>query len=165
MMHYALSSTKFSVAERGRPRAGDRQVIPDDLESFEQKASRLEISALCLSGGGIRSASFCLGVLQSLAESENDFSVFDYLSTVSGGGFIGGWLQLLIRGFRRGCSRSGSDRKEKPRGTAPPTRLYELFDPANGSTLHRHMDRCGVVFAKSYHQFGRFSRHCSCCSP
>lgn len=48
-------------------------------------------SALCISGGGIRSATFALGAIQSLAELgilEN----FDYLSTVSGGGYIGSWL-------------------------------------------------------------------------
>src|SRR6476661_10426340 len=48
-------------------------------------------SALCISGGGIRSATFALGALQGLAELgilEN----FDYLSTVSGGGYIGSWL-------------------------------------------------------------------------
>lgn len=48
-------------------------------------------SALCISGGGIRSATFALGALQGLADLgilEN----FDYLSTVSGGGYIGSWL-------------------------------------------------------------------------
>ena len=48
-------------------------------------------SALCLSGGGIRSASFGLGVLQALAKRNLLFE-FHYLSTVSGGGYIGGWL-------------------------------------------------------------------------
>src|SRR5215472_12780511 len=48
-------------------------------------------SALCLSGGGIRSASFALGVLQALARHGLLFR-FDYLSTVSGGGYIGSWL-------------------------------------------------------------------------
>ncbi|MBV8889360.1 MAG: patatin-like phospholipase family protein [Alphaproteobacteria bacterium] len=48
-------------------------------------------SALCLSGGGIRSASFALGVLQALARHGLLFG-FDYLSTVSGGGYIGAWL-------------------------------------------------------------------------
>lgn len=46
------------------------------------------LSALCLSGGGIRSASFNLGVLQGLARYKLLRS-FDYLSTVSGGGYIG----------------------------------------------------------------------------
>jgi hypothetical protein len=48
-------------------------------------------SALCLSGGGIRSASFNLGVLQGLAHA-GVLGAFDYLSTVSGGGYVGGWL-------------------------------------------------------------------------
>ena len=48
-------------------------------------------AALCLSGGGIRSASFALGVLQGLA-SHGLLRHFHYLSTVSGGGYIGSWL-------------------------------------------------------------------------
>jgi len=67
-------------------------VVGDVVEG----ARKLGLSALCLSGGGIRSASFCLGVLQALAEA-GLLRKFDYLSTVSGGGYIGGWLQQLIR--------------------------------------------------------------------
>ena len=52
---------------------------------------RQNLTALCLSGGGIRSASFCLGILQALAKRKL-LSRFDYLSTVSGGGYIGSWL-------------------------------------------------------------------------
>ena len=52
-------------------------------------------SALCLSGGGIRSASFALGVLQALARA-GILEKFDYLSTVSGGGYIGSWLSTWI---------------------------------------------------------------------
>ncbi|HET6409153.1 MAG TPA: patatin-like phospholipase family protein, partial [Chthoniobacteraceae bacterium] len=52
-------------------------------------------SALCLSGGGIRSATFCLGVLQSLARG-GLLPRFDYLSTVSGGGYLGSWLSAWI---------------------------------------------------------------------
>ncbi|MFI5007969.1 MAG: hypothetical protein ACHQKZ_11040 [Solirubrobacterales bacterium] len=50
------------------------------------------LSALCLSGGGIRSATFNLGVLQALAELKL-WGRFDYLSSVSGGGYIAGWLK------------------------------------------------------------------------
>lgn len=52
-------------------------------------------SALCLSGGGVRSASFCLGVLQALASAKL-LTGFNYLSTVSGGGYIAGWLVKCI---------------------------------------------------------------------
>ena len=55
-------------------------------------------SALCFSGGGIRSATFGLGILQGLAahsKLENRpklLGEFDFLSTVSGGGYLGGWF-------------------------------------------------------------------------
>jgi hypothetical protein len=54
-----------------------------------------EQAALCLSGGGIRSAAFSLGVIQSLAQRRL-LTDFHYLSVVSGGGYIGGWLTALL---------------------------------------------------------------------
>lgn len=48
-------------------------------------------TALCLSGGGIRSASFCLGAVQGLARL-GLLGKFHYLSTVSGGGYLGSML-------------------------------------------------------------------------
>jgi hypothetical protein len=54
-----------------------------------------DLRGLALSGGGIRSATFCLGVLQQLA-AEGRLGCFDYLSTVSGGGFIGGWWSAWL---------------------------------------------------------------------
>lgn len=47
---------------------------------------------LSLSGGGIRSACVALGVLQALAE-KSVLAHFDYLSSVSGGGYLNGSLQ------------------------------------------------------------------------
>ena len=46
---------------------------------------------LALSGGGIRSATFNLGILQALARARL-LRMVDYLSTVSGGGYIGSFL-------------------------------------------------------------------------
>ena len=46
------------------------------------------LGGLALSGGGIRAASFCLGVIQSLGK-HGVLKSIDYLSTVSGGGFVG----------------------------------------------------------------------------
>jgi hypothetical protein len=61
-------------------------------------------SAVCFSGGGMRSASFSLGVLQGLARfslagsAENGFlHQLHYLSTVSGGGYTGSWLMGWAR--------------------------------------------------------------------
>jgi hypothetical protein len=63
-----------------------------------------DLTGLALSGGGIRSASFSLGVLQALhsINKRNESGVldaFDYVSTVSGGGYIGSSLiSCLMRG-------------------------------------------------------------------
>jgi len=54
------------------------------------------VSALALSGGGIRSATFCLGLLRGLARNEM-LHRFDYLSTVSGGGYVGAALGRLYQ--------------------------------------------------------------------
>ncbi|HEY0322012.1 MAG TPA: patatin-like phospholipase family protein [Pyrinomonadaceae bacterium] len=52
-------------------------------------------TALCFSGGGIRSATFGLGVLQGLAR-HGLLKSFDFLSTVSGGGYLGSWFSAWI---------------------------------------------------------------------
>jgi len=59
-------------------------------------SSATDLAALCLSGGGIRSATFALGVMQGLARY-GLLSQFHYLSTVSGGGYIGSWLSAWRR--------------------------------------------------------------------
>lgn len=66
---------------------------------------------LALSGGGIRSATFCLGVVQVLAE-RGLMKDFDYLSTVSGGGYIGSFLTMLVNGdedFKKTAKPYGPD--------------------------------------------------------
>src|SRR5436309_3028873 len=56
---------------------------------------RDHLVGLGFSGGGIRSATFNLGVLQAFARAKL-LRHFDYLSTVSGGGYIGSWLSAWI---------------------------------------------------------------------
>ena len=50
---------------------------------------------LCLSGGGIRSATFSLGVIQALCKN-NILKSVDYLSTVSGGGYTGSAMSSVL---------------------------------------------------------------------
>jgi hypothetical protein len=75
----------------------ERHLVPTpDAEPF---AVRHGLIGVAFSGGGIRSATFNLGILEAL--KENDFlRLVDYLSTVSGGGYIGGWL--VANAKRRG---------------------------------------------------------------
>jgi hypothetical protein len=83
-----------------RPRpdggAGPEQVAPSARAELLRRAHGAHLTGLALSGGGLRSAVFNLGVLQALGEQQM-LREFDYLSTVSGGGFIGGWLSKCIR--------------------------------------------------------------------
>jgi hypothetical protein len=60
-----------------------------------------DIVGLALSGGGIRSATFNLGLLQGLHRLRL-LPIFDYVSTVSGGGYVGSfWSEWLTRQERR----------------------------------------------------------------
>src|SRR4029077_3583718 len=64
-------------------------------------------AALCLSGGGIRSATFGLGVVQGLARW-GLLSRFDFLSTVSGGGYLGSWLSAWIHRTAKALGGDGA---------------------------------------------------------
>jgi hypothetical protein len=82
-------------------RKAEKQCEVCDLP-LKQILHDMQATAVCLSGGGIRSASFSLGVLQGLARfsrpsewalgDKTVMDSLDYLSTVSGGGYIGSWL-------------------------------------------------------------------------
>jgi hypothetical protein len=85
---------RFLSARRGQAVAGERP--PADTVG------------VALSGGGIRSATFCLGVFQALAGHQLLRKV-DYLSTVSGGGYFGAFLGRL---FTRPGIRSSADAEE-----------------------------------------------------
>jgi len=62
-----------------------------------------DLVGLALSGGGVRSATFNLGLLQGM-ERVGLLRHFDYLSTVSGGGYIGGfWTAYRHRKLLEGA--------------------------------------------------------------
>jgi Patatin-like phospholipase len=71
------------------------QVVAEERSAILGSQSARPLSALCISGGGIRSATFALGAIQGLAK-KGLLPGFDYLSTVSGGGYIGSWLSAWI---------------------------------------------------------------------
>jgi hypothetical protein len=74
----------------------EKNLIKDTRERLKLEPAKGDLSAICLSGGGIRSAVFCLGGLMALDQAKL-IQQFDYLSTVSGGGYIGGWLSKLLK--------------------------------------------------------------------
>ena len=70
------------------------------------------LQGICFSGGGIRSATFNLGVLQGLAKLRI-LNHFDYLSSVSGGGYIHEWFAAWIK-------REEHEQKKRAEAAKPP---------------------------------------------
>ncbi len=90
-------------------------------ENPQRPEARKSLVGLAFSGGGIRSATFNLGVLQALAKNKLLRSV-DYVSTVSGGGYIGAWLMGWMYHQRIGI------REIEERLSAPPKMPEEAGD-------------------------------------
>ena len=88
---------------------------------------------LAFSGGGIRSATFGLGVLEAL-KAKGLLRKIDYLSTVSGGGYIGAWLSA-------NCKRT-ADRIEKQKSEEnPKVELSWLHPDADWKESIMHLRR------------------------
>jgi Patatin-like phospholipase len=94
---------KRRILHRWRPVTSEfrrQDAVPnpsqDDEGDIYRWARDSEVSGLCFSGGGIRSATFNLGILQGLA-SRGSLHEFDYLSSVSGGGYIHSWLAAWLK--------------------------------------------------------------------
>lgn len=89
---------------------------------------------LALSGGGIRSATFALGVLQAMAERGRLRNI-DFLSTVSGGGFTGSFLGRLF-------TRDSVTRSEDPVG-----RVQDILKNSRSGPLWWLRTQANYIFA------------------
>ncbi len=137
------SSEKLREAERKyigawRKARGDGQ--PD--EGKEQK-----LVGLALSGGGIRSATFSLGVMQALAH-RGLLKKVDYLSTVSGGGHIGSALTWLVSAKAQGEYSAfevnfGLDRENFPFGADDPAPGAEQQADGNQQRMLKYLRQHG----------------------
>lgn len=113
---------------------------------------RAQLFGVAFSGGGIRSGVFCLGVMQKLAAS-GIFKHVDYLSTVSGGGYIGSALLWWLSGKSSQANMDAANRfdtsKNLPWGVSDPEEVEtspnkilsylrsngKYLTPGNGITL------------------------------
>jgi hypothetical protein len=87
---------------RQSPASTPRQPFPADADNpnYEKtrprpEARQSDTTGLAFSGGGIRSAAICLGALQAL-HRHRLIEGIDYLSTVSGGGYVGCCLSAAM---------------------------------------------------------------------
>jgi hypothetical protein len=111
--------------------------LPSDYPSSREPETRLrglwaavhglteKRAALCISGGGIRSATFGLGILQGLARC-GLLEKFHYLSTVSGGGYIGSWLSAWIKNDPNGICGVVDELRRRPDSTSEPQAVRNL---------------------------------------
>ncbi len=120
----ALLDNERKYIEKWREKRGDPA-------PFGQAA----LKGLAISGGGIRSATFALGVMQAIAH-EKKLQNFDCLSTVSGGGYIGSGLTWWLSG------QSG-----KSFGLEHDTFPYGTENPAKGdlSAIKRDSDNYKIL--------------------
>src|ERR1700719_27285 len=92
--HEVFAQEVAEISERrkkhGRPKIDLEQgaVLRDGTTPVMRPKPASNVVGLALSGGGIRSAALCLGAMQAL-DSHKLIDKIDYLSTVSGGGYIG----------------------------------------------------------------------------
>ena len=114
-----LSDALNEELEHIKPTSGQGETLKEVFEKFHNA----KLSALCFSGGGIRSATFGLGIIQALAKHDL-LNRFDYLSTVSGGGYLGCWLSSWIKRVPKQSNPTGID--------AVQNRLKATTDFANG---------------------------------
>ena len=108
-------------ADEARPTAapGPPAAVPPPTDN---------LVGLALSGGGIRSATFALGALQAFHKL-GLLPIFDYVSTVSGGGFTGGWWSAwLARPGRQANDRFPDAEDIEP--TRRPSTLVRSLAPA-----------------------------------
>ncbi len=107
----------------------DRRRNPREDVAPEHEGSPADhkhnLFGVALSGGGIRSATFNLGFLQALCRYRL-LKRLDYLSMVSGGGYIGGWLAAWI-------SREGIDAVQEQLGRKASDRTADVVE----SPAHR----------------------------
>lgn len=96
-----------------------------DSDVYFQAAGEA-LTGLCFSGGGIRSATFNLGILQALA-SRGLLPHFDYLSSVSGGGYIHQWFAAWV--LRSQDALTGVQKKliPQPSDGCPPRSPEPIF--------------------------------------
>ncbi len=122
-----------------------------DDATFRQ-AHHESLVGLSFSGGGIRSATFNLGVLQGLADLRL-LPMFDYLSTVSGGGYIGSWLYAWI--YRAGLDPKVARCKKTSPGddqSSPIRRVQECLNP-DRSTKPDHAEARPIRFLREYSNY------------
>jgi hypothetical protein len=116
------------LAARGSSEPANPKVRKETAEEPWVNPCRETLVGLALSGGGIRSATFNLGLLQGLHRLDLLRHV-DYLATVSGGGYIGGfWSKWLQQRSAAGLADTETFPDEFKKSTGNPSNETRVFE-------------------------------------
>jgi hypothetical protein len=107
-----LRAAEEDAMRQRREKAAKLFAEPGQRPEVEAGVPVADPVGVALSGGGIRSATFCLGVFQALA-SYGLLRHVDFMSTVSGGGYFGGFLGALASRPPRDGAAEGVRRAEQ----------------------------------------------------
>lgn len=124
-------------------RQGSQDLVEQELRALEPRRKVTghcedQLMGLALSGGGIRSATFSLGVMQALAKN-GILEKMDYLSTVSGGGYIGSSLTWFLKSMKG--AGVGSD--DFPYGSEQPAEGVQPDADSDQTRLLRYLRQHG----------------------
>lgn len=116
-----------------------------DDHTDNARVSADSLRALCLSGGGIRSATFATGIANSWATNDGKLlKRFDYLSTVSGGGYFGSFYGRLFLDYTTVKSPS----QPQPANIYDLSQVYKNLADVKSENM-QYLRRNGRYLAKS----------------
>jgi hypothetical protein len=122
---------------------------PDRPDPLKMRPRPVPCTAtgLALSGGGIRSAAVSLGALQAL-QSDDRLKSFDYLSTVSGGGYVGACYSALTKRLPPGAPAFGDDKDVADNPAVGHLRNYSNYLLPRGRSSARNFGEAAAVILR-----------------
>jgi Patatin-like phospholipase len=127
----------------------EKEAIKERRSHYGVRKDAPDAAGLALSGGGIRSATFSLGVLVALAQ-RNLLPQIDYLSTVSGGGYVGSFLSAFLSSSADGEIGLRSTELPFRRESGEPEALRYIRHHCKYLSTGSTWDRLAMVSAQLY---------------
>jgi len=94
-LEFGVSDSQIPVRNAAAIDTAEQQEVIARRKTYGLCETPLDAVGLAISGGGIRSATFSLGVVQYLAR-KGVIKTVDFVSTVSGGGYLGSFMSSYL---------------------------------------------------------------------
>jgi hypothetical protein len=94
-IEFGVSGSEIPLGNASSIDVAERQEVAARRATYGLDGAPVDAVGLAISGGGIRSATFSLGVVQYLAR-KGIVKQVDFISTVSGGGYLGSFMSSFL---------------------------------------------------------------------